>query len=56
MSPQATGTLRPESFACAGSCTLTRELAEGPYSSDVDAIRSDIREDRQGMPLHLGWS
>jgi protocatechuate 3,4-dioxygenase beta subunit len=54
VSPQATGTLRPESFAAAGSCTLTRELTEGPYYFDVDAIRSDIREDRPGTTLRLG--
>jgi protocatechuate 3,4-dioxygenase beta subunit len=35
------------------SCTLTRELTEGPYYFDVDAIRSDIREDREGTPLRL---
>jgi len=54
VSPQVTGTLRPESFAAAGSCTLTRELTEGPYYFDVDAIRSDIREDRPGTALRLG--
>lgn len=37
----------------AGSCQLTTELTEGPYYFDVDSIRSDIREDRQGMPLRL---
>ena len=36
-----------------GSCTLTPELAEGPYYFDVDSIRSDIREDREGVPLRL---
>lgn len=43
-----------ESFAAAGSCTLTRELTEGPYYCDVDSIRSDIREDRPGTTLRLG--
>lgn len=38
----------------ARSCTLTREPTEGPYYFDVDAIRSDIREDRQGTTLRLG--
>jgi protocatechuate 3,4-dioxygenase beta subunit len=37
----------------AGSCKLTPELAEGPYYFDVDSIRSDIREDREGVPLRL---
>jgi protocatechuate 3,4-dioxygenase beta subunit len=36
-----------------GSCTLTTELSEGPYYFDVDSIRSDIREDREGTPLRL---
>jgi protocatechuate 3,4-dioxygenase beta subunit len=40
-------------FAGAGSCTLTRGLTEGPYYFDVDSIRSDIREDREGLPLGL---
>jgi protocatechuate 3,4-dioxygenase beta subunit len=43
----------PELFEDAGSCTLTPELSEGPYYFDVDSIRSDIREDREGMPLSL---
>ncbi len=54
VSPQASGTLSPESFAAAGACTLTRELTEGPYYFDVDSIRSDIREDRPGTTLRLG--
>ena len=29
------------------------ELTEGPYYIDVDKVRSDIREDRQGTPLSL---
>jgi protocatechuate 3,4-dioxygenase beta subunit len=28
-------------------------MTEGPYYFDVDAIRSDIREDRAGLPLRL---
>lgn len=34
-------------------CTLTREMAEGPFYFDVDRIRSDIREDREGSRLRL---
>ena len=58
-----TATVQPESttggdlaalFAGAGSCTLTTELTEGPYYFDVDAIRTDIREDREGTLLRLG--
>jgi hypothetical protein len=54
VSPQATGTPRPESFAAAGSGTLARELTEGPYYFDVDSIRSDIREDRRAR--HCVWA
>ncbi len=41
-------------FDGAAACTLTPEQTEGPYYFDVDAIRSDIREDRAGVPLRLG--
>jgi protocatechuate 3,4-dioxygenase beta subunit len=37
----------------AGSCTLTAEQSEGPFYFDVDRIRGDIREDREGTPLRL---
>ncbi len=40
-------------FEGAASCTLTAEQTQGPYYFDVDMIRSDIREDRAGVPLHL---
>lgn len=40
-------------FGDSSSCTLTPELTEGPYYFDADAIRSDIREDREGTPLRL---
>ena len=40
-------------FEGAATCTLTRELTEGPYYFDVDSIRSDIREDREGVALRL---
>ena len=42
-----------ELFDEAGSCRLTPELTEGPYYFDVDSIRGDIREDRDGAPLRL---
>ena len=35
------------------SCTLTPEQTEGPFYFDADAIRSDIREDRDGTTLRL---
>jgi protocatechuate 3,4-dioxygenase beta subunit len=41
-------------FESSASCSLTPEQMEGPYYIDVDAIRRDIREDREGSPLRLG--
>jgi protocatechuate 3,4-dioxygenase beta subunit len=35
------------------TCRQTVEQTEGPYYFDADAIRSDIREDRDGTPLQL---
>ena len=35
------------------SCSVTPEETEGPYYFDVDSIRSDIREDREGVLLRL---
>jgi protocatechuate 3,4-dioxygenase beta subunit len=35
------------------SCTLTRELTEGPYWIDTNLARRDITEDRDGVPLRL---
>ncbi len=43
-----------ELFDKANTCVRTPEQTEGPYYFDVDSIRSDIREDRQGVGLHLG--
>ncbi len=40
-------------FDDTSSCTLTPELTEGPFYFDVDSIRSDIRENRQGVALRL---
>jgi protocatechuate 3,4-dioxygenase beta subunit len=37
----------------ARTCAVTAELTEGPYYFDVDSIRSDIREDREGALLRL---
>jgi protocatechuate 3,4-dioxygenase beta subunit len=41
-------------FDSAATCTQTPELTEGPFYFDVDEIRSDIREDREGAKLRLG--
>jgi protocatechuate 3,4-dioxygenase beta subunit len=49
-SPSGSGT---DLFAESGSCTLTPEQTEGPYWFDVDSIRSDVREDREGARLRL---
>lgn len=40
-------------FGQESSCTLTAEQTEGPFYFDVDKIRTDIREDREGIPLRL---
>jgi protocatechuate 3,4-dioxygenase beta subunit len=42
-----------EALDAAGSCSLTPEMTEGPYYFDVDAMRDDIREDREGATLKL---
>lgn len=41
-------------FDSAANCRVATELTECPYYFDVDAIRSDIREDREGTLLRLG--
>jgi protocatechuate 3,4-dioxygenase beta subunit len=41
-------------FDESATCTQTAEQTEGPYYFDADAIRSDIREDREGTTLRLG--
>ncbi|MEV0686875.1 intradiol ring-cleavage dioxygenase [Nocardia sp. NPDC050378] len=35
------------------NCVLSPEAIEGPYYIDHDLVRSDIREDRQGVPVEL---
>ena len=40
-------------FDGAPACTITPEQTEGPFYLEVDAIRSDIRDDRPGTPLRL---
>jgi protocatechuate 3,4-dioxygenase beta subunit len=42
-----------ELFDGSASCTVTPELTEGPFYFDVDRIRSDIREDREGTTLRV---
>ena len=40
-------------FEDTSACTLTAEETEGPYYFDIDKIRTDIREDREGTSLRL---
>jgi protocatechuate 3,4-dioxygenase beta subunit len=49
----ATGDVTPAMFENAASCTVTPAATEGPYYIDVDKIRSDIREDREGTQLRV---
>jgi protocatechuate 3,4-dioxygenase beta subunit len=37
------------------SCQVTAELTEGPFYIDVDRIRSDIREGREGTRMRLAF-
>jgi protocatechuate 3,4-dioxygenase beta subunit len=48
-----TGSGASDLFEGSASCSLTPEETEGPFYFDVDSIRSDIREDREGAPLRL---
>jgi protocatechuate 3,4-dioxygenase beta subunit len=48
-----TSTAAAELFDESASCSLTPQETEGPYYFDVDSIRSDIREDREGTLLRL---
>ena len=43
-----------DGFDKAATCRQTAEETEGPFYFDVDKIRSDISEDRDGVPLRLG--
>lgn len=42
--------------AAATVCTLTKEMTEGPYYLDGQLVRSDISEDKAGIPLQLTLS
>ena len=42
-----------ELFDGSARCEVATELTEGPYYFDVDSIRRDIREDREGTLLRL---
>lgn len=47
------GALTAGDFGAASSCAVAPEQTEGPYHLDVDMIRGDIHEDRQGTPLRV---
>ena len=49
----AAGAITAQMFEGAAACRVTPEQSEGPYYIDVDKIRADIREDRQGAPLRV---
>mmetsp|Transcript_9374 Transcript_9374/g.15925 ORF Transcript_9374/g.15925 Transcript_9374/m.15925 type:complete len:344 (-) Transcript_9374:43-1074(-) len=38
---------------CKDTCVLDPEVTEGPYYVDLQLVRSDIREDKSGIPLYL---
>jgi protocatechuate 3,4-dioxygenase beta subunit len=40
-------------FDRAGTCRLTATTTQGPYYFDADKVRSDIREDKQGVRLRV---
>ncbi|OEJ30540.1 intradiol ring-cleavage dioxygenase [Streptomyces subrutilus] len=44
---------RPTGGASSPSCVLTTEAGAGPYYLDLDRVRSDITEDRDGVPFRL---
>ncbi|WP_436788710.1 protocatechuate dioxygenase [Yinghuangia sp. YIM S10712] len=54
ISPQASAAMDHTGlFENANTCTLTPQTTQGPYYFDADKVRSDIREDREGVQLRL---
>ena len=52
--PQATsGSGAQALLDAANSCSVAPELTQGPYYFDADRVRSDIREDRDGVVMRL---
>ena len=49
----AAGTVTAGMFANASACTVAPAATEGPYYIEVDKIRSDVREDREGTQLRV---
>src|SRR3954462_1418948 len=52
-SPTAAATTTTDPTSSNGACAVTPTETAGPFPSVTSLIRSDIREDRQGMPLTL---
>jgi len=58
-SKRASSTTRTTSAGASGTtssaaaCVLTPEVTEGPYYLDLDKVRSDITEGKDGTPLDL---
>jgi protocatechuate 3,4-dioxygenase beta subunit len=50
---EPTGPDTANRFGDSSSCTLTPEMTEGPFYFDADAIRSDIRDGREGTERRL---
>jgi protocatechuate 3,4-dioxygenase beta subunit len=53
-SPAEPEAARTSRFDDAARCTRTAEETAGPFYFEVDRVRSDIREGRDGAPLRLG--
>jgi protocatechuate 3,4-dioxygenase beta subunit len=51
--PTTTTSGTEASATASPDCVLMPELTEGPYYLDLDLVRSDITEDRPGLPLDL---
>ncbi|HEX6390083.1 MAG TPA: intradiol ring-cleavage dioxygenase, partial [Solirubrobacteraceae bacterium] len=51
--PSATGEGRVADMDAGRTCSLTAEQTEGPFYFDVDRIRGDITEDREGTRLRV---
>ena len=49
----SSGSQLVEKLDASATCAQAVEQTEGPYYFDVDSIRSDIREDREGTRLEL---
>jgi protocatechuate 3,4-dioxygenase beta subunit len=47
------GASGPTSSTTAAACVLTPEVTEGPYYIDLDNVRRDITEGKDGTPLDL---